>query len=145
MLHTLSMSWTTIAVAPPPPLQIAATPYSPGLRTYSSVVKILDPDEPNACPRAIAPPLTLTLAGSRPRICSLLAPSLALLIIFYDIPQKGTVPGLTFSFALLTAAKASLISHLAMSLTLNPACCSALGIANVGANGKSIGLVAASA
>jgi hypothetical protein len=66
---------------------------------------------------ATAPPLTLRVLGSRPKI---------------------------FSLALATAEKASLISNLAISATVNPAFAKARGIALAGAMGKSIGAQAAS-
>jgi hypothetical protein len=59
---------TTIPVAAPPPLQMAAHPYSPFFSWCSSVTKILEPELPNACPREIAPPLGLTLSLPSPRI-----------------------------------------------------------------------------
>jgi len=65
-----------------------------------------------------APPLTLTLLGSRPSLRM---------------------------FARATTLNASLISHNAMSSMLRPACFNALGIASDGAIGKSTGRVAASA
>ena len=72
---------------------------------------------PIGCPSATAPPHTLTLAGSNPKI---------------------------LLFARLTAAKASLISHFAISLISKPARFRAMGIARLGAMVKSMGLVAAS-
>jgi len=65
-----------------------------------------------------APPLTLTLLGSRPSLRM---------------------------FAMATTLNASLISHNAMSSTPRPACSKAFGIASDGAIGKSTGRVAASA
>jgi hypothetical protein len=53
--------------APPPPLHIPATPYFP-LLYLSTVIKlriILAPLAPIGCPKATAPPLTLTLLGSK--------------------------------------------------------------------------------
>ena len=60
---------TTIPVAAPPPLQIAATPYSPFLSWCKRVTMILEPELPSAWPRAMAPPRGLTFEASRLRIC----------------------------------------------------------------------------
>ncbi len=68
MLYTDSILCTTIAVAAPPPLQMAATPYSPGFSWWSSVTRILEPELPRAWPSEMAPPSGFTLAPSRPRI-----------------------------------------------------------------------------
>ena len=56
----------TIAEAPPPPLQIPAAPIFPlfCFKTLINVTTILDPDEPNGCPKDTAPPLTLTFLDS---------------------------------------------------------------------------------
>src|SRR5260221_11801541 len=56
----------TIALAPPPPLQIPAAPSFPlfCLRTFISVTRILAPEHPSGCPSETAPPLTLTRTGS---------------------------------------------------------------------------------
>lgn len=43
VLYSLSM---TIAVAAPPPLQIAATPFSPFFSAWTKVTTTRDPDEP---------------------------------------------------------------------------------------------------
>lgn len=59
---------TTIPVAAPPPLQIAAQPYSPFLSWCKSVTMILEPELPSAWPRAMAPPRGLTFEASRLRI-----------------------------------------------------------------------------
>jgi hypothetical protein len=59
---------TTIPVAAPPPLQMAAHPYSPFFSWCNSVTRILEPELPNACPSEIAPPLGLTLSLPSPRI-----------------------------------------------------------------------------
>lgn len=67
-IYTLSILCTTRAVAAPPPLQIAATPYSPTFSWWSSVVRILEPELPRACPSEIAPPRGFTLAPSNPNI-----------------------------------------------------------------------------
>ena len=57
----------TIALALPPPLQIAAAPMSPlfCLSTCNNVTTILAPEAPKGCPMDTAPPLILTLEGSR--------------------------------------------------------------------------------
>lgn len=60
---------TTIPVAAPPPLQIAATPYSPFFNWCNRVTMILEPELPSAWPRAMAPPRGLTFEASRLRIC----------------------------------------------------------------------------
>lgn len=54
---------STIADAPPPPLQIAATPALPLCRsmTFSSLTMMATPEAPMGCPRATAPPCTFTL------------------------------------------------------------------------------------
>jgi hypothetical protein len=59
---------TTIAEAPPPPLQIPAAPYFPlfCLSTLIRVTIILDPLLPKGCPKETAPPFTSTLDGSNP-------------------------------------------------------------------------------
>ena len=59
----------TIALAPPPPLQIAAAPYFAlfCLRTLINVTIILEPELPRGCPKETAPPFTLTLESSKPR------------------------------------------------------------------------------
>lgn len=54
-------------MAPPPPLQIPAIPY---LALYvfnilTKLSKILEPDTPIGCPKATAPPYTLTLSRSK--------------------------------------------------------------------------------
>lgn len=46
--YTDSTLCTTMAVAAPPPLQMAATPYSPGFSWCSRVVRIREPELPNA-------------------------------------------------------------------------------------------------
>ena len=69
LFYTLSIRCTTRAVAAPPPLHIAATPYSPTCNWCSSVVRIREPELPRACPRDMAPPRRFTFAFSRPRIC----------------------------------------------------------------------------
>mmetsp|Transcript_324 Transcript_324/g.997 ORF Transcript_324/g.997 Transcript_324/m.997 type:complete len:230 (+) Transcript_324:322-1011(+) len=99
----------TIAEAPPPPLQIPATPIFPplSLSTESRVTTILAPDAPIGWPRATAPPRIFTLFGSSPR--SLL-------------------------FAKDTTENASLISKKSTEDTpLRPALASARGIAADGA------------
>jgi hypothetical protein len=135
----------TMALAAPPPLQMAATPFSPFLSAWTRVTTILHPDDPmgcirqplstwhNAaflpqsilqntqtltCPRATAPPLTLTFDLSKPRI---------------------------FSAPHATTENASLNSQSAISSCETPAALSARGTARVGAVGKSIGAQAASA
>ena len=70
------------------------------------------------CPRATAPPLTLTFSLGNPS---------------------------TFSAATATTENASLNSHRAMSSFETPAFFRAMGTARVGAVGKSIGAQAASA
>ena len=57
--HNLS---THIAIPMPPPIHSAATPLLPPVRfkPCNRVTRILHPDAPIGCPRAIAPPLTLT-------------------------------------------------------------------------------------
>src|SRR2546426_1218704 len=60
---------THMAMPMPPPMQSVARPFL-ALRfsiSWSSVTSTRAPDAPIGCPRAIAPPLTLTLAGSQPR------------------------------------------------------------------------------
>src|SRR3954470_1720182 len=63
----------TRAEAPPPPLQIPATPILPffSLNTLTRVVTILAPEQPRGWPIATEPPWTLTLASSKPRIFTL--------------------------------------------------------------------------
>lgn len=67
--YTLSIRCTTTAVAAPPPLHIAATPYSPTCNWCSNVVSIREPELPRACPSDMAPPRRFTFAFSSPRIC----------------------------------------------------------------------------
>src|SRR5262249_24723975 len=57
-----------LAPDPPPPRQRVARPYRPSRRasSWTSVATIRAPDAPIGCPRAIAPPLTLTLSHSNP-------------------------------------------------------------------------------
>src|SRR5690606_18872609 len=64
--HTLS---TTAAIPWPTPMHMVASPYLPARRrnSWTSVVRIRAPEAPSGCPSAIAPPLTLTRSGSRPR------------------------------------------------------------------------------
>lgn len=77
--HSSSAStiWMTIPLAAPPPLHIAAQPYSPFLSWCRSVTRMREPELPRACPREMAPPRGLTLAFSKPRICRLVSRSLA--------------------------------------------------------------------
>ena len=58
------MDFITIAEAPPPPLQIPATPIAAlfCFSTLINVTTILDPDDPRGCPNETAPPLTLTMS-----------------------------------------------------------------------------------
>lgn len=63
-LHSLYFLYKrsmTMAEAPPPPLQTAATPYLPSLpfKTDESVVMIRAPEQPKGWPIATAPPQTL--------------------------------------------------------------------------------------
>ncbi len=46
---------TTMAAAPPPPLQIPAIPFSPGFRLWTRWPRILAPDMPIGCPSDTAP------------------------------------------------------------------------------------------
>mmetsp|Transcript_49442 Transcript_49442/g.128977 ORF Transcript_49442/g.128977 Transcript_49442/m.128977 type:complete len:283 (+) Transcript_49442:339-1187(+) len=98
----------TIALAPPPPLQMPAAPTLPPFcwSTWSSVTTIRAPLAPIGCPRATAPPLTLTFSGSR--LSSRL-------------------------LATETTEKASLISKKLTSSRLMPACAAATGRALAGA------------
>lgn len=105
---------TIIPVAAPPPLQIAARPYCPTSSWCRSVTRILLPELPNAWPSAIAPPLGLTLSTPRPRI---------------------------LAFALMTAAKASLNSHMEMSDLERPDWAKSFSTTEAGAIGKSMGSV----
>ena len=59
-----------MAEAPPPPLQIPATPIEPCflVKTVFKVAMIRAPEAPNGCPRATAPPSTFTFSGSSPRV-----------------------------------------------------------------------------
>jgi len=59
-----------MAEAPPPPLQIAATPVCPSLtcKTFTKVVTILAPDAPSGCPKETEPPNTFTFWSSVPTI-----------------------------------------------------------------------------
>lgn len=59
---------TTMPLAAPPPLQIAATPYSPFFSWCRRVTRIREPELPSAWPREMAPPRGLTLSIPRPRI-----------------------------------------------------------------------------
>mmetsp|Transcript_17124 Transcript_17124/g.46356 ORF Transcript_17124/g.46356 Transcript_17124/m.46356 type:complete len:235 (-) Transcript_17124:610-1314(-) len=115
-----AMRSTTTADAPPPPLQMLATPKRPS--TWSSaersVTRILMPDAPIGCPMATAPPNMFTLAGSSPRM-RLLATD--------------------------TTEKASLISKASTSAMVSPARSSATGIANAGDVVNLMGSCAASA
>ena len=51
------MDFITIAEAPPPPLQIPATPIAAlfCFSTLINVTTILDPDDPRGCPNETAP------------------------------------------------------------------------------------------
>jgi hypothetical protein len=62
MAYSLS---STIAEAPPPPLQIPATPMLAlfCFKTFANVIVILAPDAPSGCPKATAPPFTFTFVG----------------------------------------------------------------------------------
>lgn len=53
MIHNRSI---TIALAPPPPLQIAAQPICPGFKACVSVTRILAPLEPIGWPSETPPP-----------------------------------------------------------------------------------------
>ena len=61
-IRSLELVWgyqtpiNKIALAPPPPLHIPATPSSPGLRVLASRAVIRAPEAPNGCPIEIAPP-----------------------------------------------------------------------------------------
>ena len=58
-----------MALAPPPPLQMAAQPILPffSLSTPKSVVVILAPDAPRGWPSATAPPCMFILSSLRPK------------------------------------------------------------------------------
>src|SRR5690348_7368442 len=64
----LQSRWTHIAMPIPPPMHSVARPFlaSRFCISNSSVVSTRAPEAPIGCPRAIAPPLTLSLSGSRP-------------------------------------------------------------------------------
>ena len=103
---------STMTASPwPPPEQIAATPRPPPRRRSSqiSVVRMRAPEAPIGCPRAIAPPLTLTRSSSTPSI------------------------RIEFS---ATDANASLISNRSMSSTLSPAFSSARSVAFAGVRAR---------
>ncbi len=109
-----------MALAPPPPLHIAAAPILPPFcfSTWIRVTSILAPDAPNGCPSATAPPFIFTLLASKP------------------------------SNLLLTKAtteNASLSSNASTSAIVHPALSSAIGIALAGAVVKNSGSCAASA
>src|SRR5204862_7918207 len=91
----------------PPPEQIAAQPSPPPRRRSSctSTPRMRAPDAPIGCPRATAPPLTLTFSSSMPSSRIELS---------------------------VTDANASLISHRSMSDACSPAFCSALVAAEAG-------------
>src|SRR5438105_305404 len=96
-----------VALAIPPPSHIVWRPYRPPVRSssLSSVVMSLAPEHPSGCPRAMAPPLTFTLAMSG--WCS-------------------------FSQASTTEANASLISTRSMSDSDILARSSTLSVAGIG-------------
>jgi hypothetical protein len=98
----------------PPPLQIAAAPYCPTSSWCSSVTSIRLPELPSACPSAMAPPRGFTLSVPSPMILAL---------------------------ALMTAAKASLNSQMAMSSFFRPDCLRSFSTTDAGAMGKSMGSV----
>ena len=109
----------TRADAPPPPLQIPATPIFPlcCLKTPSNVTTILAPEAPNGWPIATAPPWTL---------------------IFSDEISRS------FWFANATTLKASLISKKSTLSIEIPACFNAMGMASEGEVVNLIGFWAAS-
>ena len=45
-----------IALAPPPPLHIEATPFCPGCKAWAKWMTILAPEAPSGCPSDTAPP-----------------------------------------------------------------------------------------
>src|SRR5262249_33686038 len=103
-----AMPSTATALAPPPPMHRAATPLPcPCLCMRASrVTRIRAPEAPSGCPSAQAPPCTLTERCGRPRSCMA---------------------------AMLTTAKASLISNRPTSLLDQPTVASSVLIAATGA------------
>mmetsp|Transcript_17007 Transcript_17007/g.37140 ORF Transcript_17007/g.37140 Transcript_17007/m.37140 type:complete len:203 (+) Transcript_17007:236-844(+) len=91
----------------PPPMHAAPTPYFLPVRLRLCVrwVRMRAPDAPRGCPRAMAPPLTLTFSRSRPN---------------------------SRSQEMYWAAKASLISIRSMSARVRPAALRALRMASTG-------------
>ena len=96
-----------MATPMPPPMHRVASPFLPPERfsSCSRVVRMRAPEAPIGWPMAMAPPLTFTLAGSRPS---------------------------SFSTHRLWAAKASLDSTRSRSATVQPAFSSALRDAGIG-------------
>src|SRR5579864_6869656 len=98
---------TIVAIPCPPPMHAVARPYFALRRrnSCSSVITNRVPVAPSGCPRAIAPPLTLTLLRSRPS---------------------------SFSTARYCPAKASFTSIRSISSSLSPAFLSATREAGTG-------------
>lgn len=104
MNHSYSFLTSTV-LAPPPPLQILATPYWPFSKCNARLLTIRAPDMPIGWPRETAPPLMFTRLGSS----------------FSNLMLART-----------TALKASLISQRLISLTVSPAilrACHGMGLA----------------
>mmetsp|Transcript_37237 Transcript_37237/g.105112 ORF Transcript_37237/g.105112 Transcript_37237/m.105112 type:complete len:241 (+) Transcript_37237:128-850(+) len=110
---------STMALAPPPPLQMEAVPYlAPLARSrLQSCPTTRAPDMPMGCPRATAPPWTFTVSGLRPR---------------------------SFMLARATTANASFTSCSSMSEATRPARATAIGTALAGAVVNLTGACAAS-
>mmetsp|Transcript_13831 Transcript_13831/g.45134 ORF Transcript_13831/g.45134 Transcript_13831/m.45134 type:complete len:201 (-) Transcript_13831:620-1222(-) len=109
-----------MADAPPPPLQMDATPvdWPSRARPRARAPTMRAPEQPIGWPRDTAPPRALTAERSAPR---------------------------SFAFASATTEKASLISCASTASGATPAWSSALGTARAGATVKSTGAVCASA
>mmetsp|Transcript_6438 Transcript_6438/g.18210 ORF Transcript_6438/g.18210 Transcript_6438/m.18210 type:complete len:207 (+) Transcript_6438:91-711(+) len=110
----------TMAEAPPPPLQMEAQPRVASFcrSTLMRPPTMRPPLMPMGCPSATAPPLTLTLSCSSPRMRML---------------------------ASATTEKASLISWYSTSFAVTPALANASGTASAGAVVKSTASFSASA
>src|ERR1051326_4861786 len=110
---------THIAMPQPPPMQRVASPFL-DLRfaiSCSSVTSTRVPEAPIGCPMAIAPPLTLTLAGSQPRSL-LTAQACAANASFASTRSRSS----TFQPAFFSAAREAGIGPVPMMAGSTPAC-----------------------
>lgn len=130
-----------IALPPPPPLHIDAHPNSPSFNWCRRVTIILEPEE--LCQiRSSFKELPDWMSKSHSA-----TPGIQFFRIQskdFSICKSHRSKCLVTKLATKERRSASLISHLAMSLTASPARFRAIGIARLGAIVKSMGFVAAS-